>query len=111
MTKQRASQSKRMLLPWFLDFPTIRKIEALLPYYYHSRFRFYFDRYGCLRCSRKNVVYWANGFCKPCHGLIINRLQRTDKSMKRRYDKPELPSAEFLRKMTSAQELLKEFRD
>lgn len=67
--------------PWFLTKEVMRKVEALLPYYYHTRFRFYFDRYGCVRCGKKDVEYCGCGLCLPCNGLINDRLKRTDQAM------------------------------
>jgi hypothetical protein len=89
----------------------MRKIEALLPTYYHMRFRFYFDRYGCVRCGRTNVIYCCSGLCVPCQGLINDRLKRSDRAMKKQYGMdPDVPCALFLKRMTSAQELLKDLR-
>ena len=97
--------------PWFLTRETMRKIEALLPYFYHTRFRFYFDRYGCIRCSRKNVVYCASGLCLSCQGLINDRLRRTDQAMKRRYgSSPDVPCKRFMKRWSSARELLADIR-
>jgi hypothetical protein len=75
----------RFFPPWFLTKATTKKIEALLPYYYHKRFRFYFDAYGCVRCGRKDVPYSCSGLCIPCQGFINHRLERSDRAMKRQY--------------------------
>ncbi|SRR6266702_1253333 len=97
--------------PWFLKKSTMRKIEALLPYYYHKRLRFYFDLYGCIRCNRKDVLYACSGLCRACQGLINERLMRSDRAMKRQYNTgAELPSAAFLKRWTIARKLLKDFR-
>jgi hypothetical protein len=97
--------------PWFLTKDTLRKIEALLPYYYHLRFRYYFDRYGCVRCGRKHVVYCCSGLCITCNSRINDRLRRSDRAMRRRYDKGnELPCTAFLKKLNSARELLADLR-
>jgi hypothetical protein len=101
----------RFFPPWFLKKSTMRKIESLLPYYYHKRFRFYFDLYGCIRCSRKHVVYACSGLCAGCQITISSRLKTTDRAMKRQYKAvPGLPSAVFLKRLTIARELLKQFR-
>jgi len=101
----------RFFPPWFLKKSTMRKIEGLLPYYYHKRFRFYFDLYGCIRCGRKNVVYVCSGLCAGCQVTINSRLKTTDRAMKRQYDAGlGLPSAVFLKRLTIARELLKDFR-
>jgi|SRR5579859_5190665 len=98
--------------PWFLTKETMRKIEALLPYHYHMRFRFYFDRYGCVRCGKKDVEYCCCGLCLTCNGLINDRLKRSDQVMKRRYGtNNELPCKAFLKRLNSARDLLADFRE
>lgn len=110
-TNKHKPSKLRFFPPWFLDKSTMRKIEALLPYFYHKRLRFYFDRYGCIRCSRRNVIYSCSGLCLSCKGTIDNRLRRSDRKLKGEYAVgPELPSARFLKRLTTARELLKEFR-
>lgn len=97
--------------PWFLSKDVIRKIDALVPYYYHMRFRFYFDRYGCVRCGRGDVEYCAGGLCTACNGLINDRLKRTDRVLKRRYGSDqEIPCASFLKRLNTARELLADLR-
>jgi hypothetical protein len=97
--------------PWFLDRDTMRKIEALLPFYYHKRLRFYFDTHGCIRCSRKDIDYACSGLCLRCKGLVDERLRRTDKKLKEEYDLgPALPSALYLKRITTARDLLKDLR-
>lgn len=97
--------------PWFLSKDLLKKIDALLPYYYHMRFRFYFDRYGCVRCGRKNVEYCCSGLCKPCNGLINDRLKRSDRAMRRRYDMGnQIPCKTLLKRLNSARELLADLR-
>jgi hypothetical protein len=95
--------------PWFLNKTTMRKIEALLPHYYHKRLRFYFDLYGCIRCSRTNVIYSCSGLCLGCKWTVDDRLRRSDRKLKRAYGQsPKIPSALFLKRFTTAQELLKD---
>ena len=111
----RTSKPRRRKLlffpPWFLKKSTMRKIEGLLPYYYHKRLRFYFDLYGCIRCNRKDVLYACSGLCCSCQGMINERLRRSDKVMKQLYDcGPGLPSALFLKRLTTARVLLNDFR-
>lgn len=44
-------------------------------------------------------------------GLITERLKKTDRMMERRYGlRYEAPAAAFLKRMTSAQELLKDLK-
>jgi len=110
MTKIK-SQPMKILLPWFVTKEINKRIEDLLPYYYHLRFRFYFDRYGCVRCECKQVIYGCNGLCLRCVGVITNRLKCTDNALKRIHAKnTDLPSAGFLSRLTSARELLADFR-
>ena len=97
--------------PWFLTKATMKRIEALLPYYYHKRFRFYFDAYGCVRCGRKDVPYSCSGLCIPCQGFINHRLERSDRAMKRQYGAhPDPIPARLLKRRLSAQELLKDLK-
>ena len=97
--------------PWFLTKKTLHKIEALLPYYYHLRFRIYFDRFGCVRCGKKKAVYCCCGLCKACNGLINDRLKTLDGTMKKRFGNTESPPcAAFLRRVKTARELLSDFR-
>jgi hypothetical protein len=111
MAAKHKLQPIRLFPPWFLTKILVRKIEALLPYYYHTRFRFYFDRYGCVRCGRKDAVYCCSGLCLPCTGLITDRLKRSDRAMKRRYDTSnKLPCRAFLRRLNSARELLADLK-
>lgn len=112
MKGKRTAKTIRLFLPWFLDLSTLRKLESILPHYYHMRLRLYFNKYGCIRCNRKRVLYCANGMCKACNGLVNDRLRQSDKTMKRRYGKrPELPAVAILKRMATAQELLKDFRN
>ncbi len=111
MAAKHKPQTVHLFPPWFLTKSLVRKIEALLPYYYHTRFRFYFDRYGCVRCARKDVVYCCSGLCLPCTGLITDRLKRSDRAMKWQYDTSQkLPCRAFLRRLKSARELLADFK-
>lgn len=64
------SGGRRLVLipPWFLSDAVKREVEALLPGYYHKRFRLYFDRYGCVRCNRKRVLYAGMGCASTALG-------------------------------------------
>ena len=110
--KSKANHEKpRFFPPWFLNKVTMRKIDALLPYFYHKRLRLYFDLYGCIRCSRKDVVNCCSGLCLRCKGIIDSRLKRSDRKLKEEYHLgPELPSAHLLKRLTTARDLLKDFR-
>ena len=109
--KRTAPQKLKIFLPWFLNKELLGRIQKLLPYYYHARFRLYFNRYGCMRCGRKNVMYGCNGLCTKCLALISDRLKRSDRAMKRRYGvDPASASRALLRRMMSARELLADIR-
>jgi hypothetical protein len=108
---KRNQQTLPFFPPWFLTKDVLRKINALVPYYYHTRFRFYFDRYGCIRCGRNDIEYCSGGLCKVCNGLINDRLKRTDLAMKKKYGSDRgVPCASFLKRLNSARELLADFR-
>jgi hypothetical protein len=97
---------------WFLTEDLKRKVDSILPYYYRKRFRVYFERYGCVRCSRNKVAYGGNGLCLPCLGLVDDRLKRIDRKLQKIH-KPEspVPSGSFLRRRRTARELLADFRE
>jgi hypothetical protein len=104
---------RRLVLfpPWFLSKGVKMQIEALVPPYYHKRFRLYFDRYGCVRCSRKRVLYAGCGLCLPCLGLISDRLKRLDGRLKSLIGPdPRVSNVAFLRRRRVARELLADFR-
>ena len=93
--------------PLFLTIKLRKAIERLMPVGYYQRLRQYFDIYGCLHCSRKNVLYGANGFCMLCISMIGKRMRKVDKAMRAR--KPALPSKleeTYLRPYNSARQLL-----
>jgi hypothetical protein len=98
--------------PWFLEKKVLKKVRGMLPDYYHKRLRYYFDVFGCIRCGRKDVIYSCGGLCLGCQWTINNRLKKSDKEMKRHYGASErrLPSAQFLKRYTTAQELLRGFK-
>src|ERR1700693_1312443 len=93
--------------PLFLTIKLRKAIERLLPGGYYQRLRQYFDIYGCLHCSRKNVLYGANGFCMLCIGMIGKRMRKVDKELRAR--KPAIPpklEETYLRPYNSARQLL-----
>ena len=110
-TTNYSNRKSAIFPPWFLSKKVARQIDELLPYYYHMRFRFYFDRYGCIRCASKDQVYCCSGLCLPCQGLISDRLKRTDKLMHKLYGpETQKPTKAFLKRLTSARELLADLR-
>lgn len=36
----------------------------------------YFEQYGCLICSRKNLPYAASGLCRTCLSRTVKRLKK-----------------------------------
>jgi hypothetical protein len=93
--------------PLFLTIKLRKAIERLLPVRHYQRLRQYFDIYGCLHCSRKNVLYGANGFCMVCVSMIGKRMRKVDKELRAR--KPPLPpklEETYLRPYNSARQLL-----
>jgi hypothetical protein len=93
--------------PLFLTFKLRKAIEQLLPVMHHQRLHQYFDNYGCLRCSRNNVLYGANGFCMGCTNMIGKRMRKVDKELRART--PALPpelEENYLRPYNSARRLL-----
>jgi hypothetical protein len=113
MQKERKALKRRLLLfpPWFLTKEVREQIEALLPYHYHMRFRLYFDRYGCVRCERKNAMYACSGLCMHCLGLVSDRLKRGDKIMEKQYRKARVPAEHFLKRRESAIGLLADLKE
>jgi hypothetical protein len=67
--------------PWYLPKDVYLQIRRLLPNAQLSKMRYYYEDYGCLKCSQKETIYGSNGLCERCTVLIRGRLQR---SLKRR---------------------------
>jgi hypothetical protein len=95
-----------------LEKKELKKIQRMLPDFYHKRLRYYFDSFGCIRCGRKDVIYCCGGLCSGCQWTVYNRLQKSDKEMKRHYSasKSHPPSSRLLRRYRAAQELLRDFK-
>ena len=94
------------LAPWFVSKDAIYQLRRILPPAYHRRFSTYFERYGCIRCRRKDRVYGASGLCLPCHGLIDDRLKRCDEILKGTLRQPpDDGREEYLRRVSSARKL------
>lgn len=93
--------------PLFLTIKLRKAVERLLPVRYYQRLRQYFDVYGCLHCTRKNVLYGANGFCMGCISMIGKRMRKVDKELRARKPalSPKLEEA-YLRPYNSARQLL-----
>ena len=97
--------------PLFLTKKLRKTIERLLPMGHHERLRRYFDLYGCLHCSRKAVIYGANGFCRACISMIGKRIQKIDKELQAR--KPATPpklEEIYLRSYNRARQLLADLK-
>jgi hypothetical protein len=93
--------------PLFLTIKLRKAIERLLPVGHHQRLHHYFDIYGCLHCSRKNVQYGANGFCMLCISMIGKRMRKVDKELRaRKLAIPPKLEETYLRPYNSARQLL-----
>ena len=93
--------------PLFLTIKLRKAIERLLPVGHHQRLHQYFEIYGCLHCSRKTVLYGANGFCMLCISMIGKRMRKVDKELRARQRalSPKLEET-YLRPYNSARQLL-----
>ena len=103
-------QSPQAYIPWFVSKKTYERMYRLLPKIYFRRLSTYFRRYGCLRCGKRLVRYGANGLCKPCLGLVSDRLKICDRVLKRRYAKVFRKADRYLRRARTARELLSDLK-
>ena len=111
VSEQRGGRRLEIVPPWFLSRELLKQVEALLPSHYQRRFRIYFDKYGCIRCRRKRVLYGGNGLCLPCIGLVSDRMDRIDAKLRNAgLLDPKGPAKAFLRRRQSARDLLADFR-
>ena len=76
---KRSSEAHRyaevVLQPWFVPRPIAQTIIQLLPLEYRGKMHDYFKSYGCMKCERKKVMYWANGMCAGCCVTVNRRLR------------------------------------
>lgn len=104
-----ASIDLQTVPPLFVAQSLRKTIERMLPTRHHERLRKYFQIYGCFHCSKKEVLYGANGFCLNCIGNIGKRLRKIDVMLKARCwmpaDDPDVRQA-YLRPYNTARELL-----
>jgi hypothetical protein len=70
------SEEDIFLQPWFVPKDVYLQIRRLLPNAQLSKMRYYFEDYGCLKCSKQDTIYGSNGLCERCSVLIRGRLQR-----------------------------------
>jgi hypothetical protein len=97
--------------PWFLSRTVLNEIQKLVPRDYHRRFRTYFDRYGCIRCEKIEVLYGCNGLCLACLGLISDRLKRLkQKEQEHLASVQEIRKRDLPSRRELARELLADFR-
>ena len=97
--------------PLFLTKKLRKTIERLLPIGHHQRLRQYFDIYGCLHCSRRAVVYGANGFCRLCISMLGKRIRKIDKELQAGKPVPPPKLEEiYLRSYNRARQLLADLR-
>lgn len=78
--KANASIEMIVLQPWFLPRSTYHAMARLISRKYVMKLRYYFDRYGCLKCERRDRTYGSNGMCSPCATKVSHRLKRCLKS-------------------------------
>lgn len=95
------------LPPLFLTNKLRKTIGRLLPPEHHRRLRLYFEIYGCIRCSRNQVLYGGNGICMLCLHTIQKRLRKVDQRL--HSTPPQLSPdwrGEYLRPYDAARQLL-----
>ena len=97
------------LQPWFLSRVVSRKIRSIVPNDYWRKMRYYFDDYGCLRCERKSVPYGINGLCRVCYRVVLHRIGLA-LARRRKTDVKSQYSAQQLRKITYARDLLRDLK-
>lgn len=97
--------------PWFISREVRKQVGALVPSYYHRRMRVYFEKYGCIRCNQKLVIYAGCGLCAGCIELVGDRLKRIDaKLTKGGGPDPKGPMKPLLYRRETARRLLADFR-
>jgi hypothetical protein len=106
LRKSLTRKASKSYVPWFVSRKTYEQMYSLLPKIYFRRFSSYFKRYGCLRCSKRLVIYGANGLCKPCLGLVSDRLKACDRALERRYAPYFKKADRFLHRSRTARALL-----
>jgi hypothetical protein len=62
------------LQPWFLPKPTYLTLKKLLPSSQLAKMRYYFEDYGCLKCSSRTALYGSNGMCFQCSIVVRGRV-------------------------------------
>ena len=94
------------LQPWFLPRDTAFAIRRIVPPEHRHKMKFFFDDYGCLRCTKKRGIYGSNGLCKKCMQEVKLKLFF---AIKRRWTaaSPENLPRTF-RRMADAQRLLRD---
>jgi hypothetical protein len=89
----------------------MRQVQRIVPSIYHKRLFAYFERYGCIRCGGKKVLYCSNRLCRACTDLLIARLQRCDRAMEREYSKAVAPPSDrLITRITTARALLADLK-
>ena len=74
LTATLLANDELFLQPWFLPKPTYLMLRKLLPSSQLTKMRYYFEDYGCLRCSSRTSLYGSNGMCKECSIVVRGRL-------------------------------------
>ena len=64
------------LQPWYVPRDVYLEIRRVLPNIHLTKMRYYFEDYGCLKCSDRKALYGSNGLCEKCSVLIRGRVAR-----------------------------------
>ena len=89
------------LQPWFLSKPLYLAVRRVLPPSQMLKMRYYFEDYGCLKCTRLDALYCSNGLCRGCSVMVRARVAL---ALKRRFKKlgvkvPKEPLERYLRRI------------
>jgi hypothetical protein len=61
--------------PFFAGKELTTEMVKLLTVSERKKWPRYFSRWGCVDCKRKDVEYWACGFCRNCGPKVRRRLK------------------------------------
>lgn len=106
MVKSPSRRPAKSCIPWFVSREIYKQMYSLLPKIYFRRLSTYFRRYGCLRCSKRFVLYGGSGLCKRCLGLVSDRLKICDRILERRHASHSHKAKRYLHRATTARALL-----
>ena len=78
-----ASQEDRLLQPFFQPRAIAEAIRREQTVPEQRKWAAYHARFGCLRCSNKNVEHHGTGMCHRCRMTITGRLARIVKRLQK----------------------------